>query len=165
MDRRKLAVVNVVFRDILGRRELLFIRRRDNPFDPWRGDVGFPGGGSLEGEDPIVTALRETWEEVGISPSSLDVLGVYGYEKTPIIPGLRVAIVLSRLKDPRVEFKPAWDEVSEVFWVRIDDIVGPVRLFHPFKGIVVEAYIADNHIVWGFTKRVLNRILLVLRQL
>lgn len=52
MGERKLVAVNMVFRDILGRRELLFIRRRDNPFDPWRGDVGFLGGEFTRGRGP-----------------------------------------------------------------------------------------------------------------
>jgi len=161
----KYATVNVVFRDVGGFRELLFIKRRVNPFDPWSGDVGFPGGGSKESENPVETALRETWEEVGIHPSMLEVLGVYGFEKTSIIPSLRIAIVLSKLRVNDIKLNPAWDEVSEAFWIRLNDVMGPIKIFHPFKGVIVEAYIAGRYIIWGFTKRVLRKILPILKQL
>ena len=36
----------------------------------------FPGGLCEEEESPIEAALRETWEELGIKPSLIDVLGV-----------------------------------------------------------------------------------------
>ena len=35
----------------------------------------FPGGLCEEGENPINAAIRETWEELGIKPDLIDILG------------------------------------------------------------------------------------------
>ncbi len=166
VDNRRYAAVNIVLRDISGKRELLFIKRRINPFDPWSGDVGFPGGGLELSEDYIEAALRETEEEVGIKRQYLDVVGVLGVEHTLIIPWLKIGVVVSKLKVVNPEINPSWNEVEEVFWAPINDIIGPVRLFHSFKGVVVNAYIVKNrYIVWGFTKRILDKYLNVIRRI
>lgn len=39
------------------------------------GQISFPGGGKEGDETPVQTALRETFEEVGICPEDIDVDG------------------------------------------------------------------------------------------
>ncbi|HZN14182.1 MAG TPA: CoA pyrophosphatase [Acidimicrobiales bacterium] len=39
------------------------------------GEVSFPGGRLDEGEDALAAALRESAEEVGLEPSSVDIIG------------------------------------------------------------------------------------------
>ena len=47
--------------------EVLFIKRSSRQGDKWQGHVALPGGGrDPEDEDDLATAVRETWEEVGI---------------------------------------------------------------------------------------------------
>src|ERR1700760_3788257 len=47
--------------------EVLFIKRASNERDKWTGHIAFPGGRrDPEDEDDYSTAIRETWEEVGI---------------------------------------------------------------------------------------------------
>jgi hypothetical protein len=47
--------------------ECLFIKRVTRTGDRWSGDVALPGGKSEpEDESPKYTAMRETWEEVGL---------------------------------------------------------------------------------------------------
>ncbi len=165
-DSRRYAAVNIVLRDVRGKRELLFIKRRVNPFDPWSGDVGFPGGGLEPGEDYVEAALRETEEEVGVKRHYLDVIGVLGVEHTLIMPWLKIGVIVSKLKVKDLVINPLWSEVEEVFWASIDGIVGPVRLFHSFKGVSVNAYIVkDKYIVWGFTKRVLDKYLDIIKRI
>ena len=38
--------------------------------------ISFPGGLCDKGETPVEAAVRETWEELGIRPSAVNVLGV-----------------------------------------------------------------------------------------
>lgn len=47
--------------------ECLFIKRVTRSGDRWSGDVALPGGkAELEDESGQYTAMRETWEEVGL---------------------------------------------------------------------------------------------------
>jgi 8-oxo-dGTP pyrophosphatase MutT (NUDIX family) len=51
---------------------VLFLRRAEQPGDPWSGQVSFPGG-KQDHEDAGSdrrTAARETWEEIGVDLSS-----------------------------------------------------------------------------------------------
>ncbi|HET9512400.1 MAG TPA: NUDIX domain-containing protein, partial [Gemmatimonadales bacterium] len=53
---------------------LLLIRRADRDGDPWSGQLGLPGGRKSPADaDLLSTAIRETFEEVGIDlpPSHL----------------------------------------------------------------------------------------------
>lgn len=55
---------------------ILFTKRAEN-LTHHRGEVSFPGGVyQPEDGDTLRTALRETSEEVGISPEDVDILGV-----------------------------------------------------------------------------------------
>ncbi len=71
---------------------LLFTRRTDTVQDH-KGQVSFPGGASdPEDYSPEGTALRETYEEIGILPGDIKILGkmnsmltITHYEITPII--------------------------------------------------------------------------------
>ena len=48
--------------------EILVLKRRPHPQDPWSGHYAFPGGRrDPEDEDLLATCLRETREECGIS--------------------------------------------------------------------------------------------------
>ena len=55
---------------------ILFTKRAEN-MTHHRGEISFPGGVSQpEDTDILQTALRETWEEVGIAPQEVEILGV-----------------------------------------------------------------------------------------
>lgn len=79
------------------------------------GQISFPGGRvDPEDIDVAATALRETWEEVGVEPSAVEVLGALppyltgtGYSVVPVL-GVIPAGYAYRL---------ARDEVEEVFHV------------------------------------------------
>jgi hypothetical protein len=61
-DRR--ASVALIIRHNVNGLEILFIKRTENPKDPWSGDIALPGGRQDEGETDLETAIRECREEV-----------------------------------------------------------------------------------------------------
>ncbi len=79
------------------------------------GQISFPGGrAEVSDASAVETALRETWEEVGLSADRIEVLGRLpdyhtrtGYRVTPV-----VGIVL-----PPFDLRPDENEVAEIFEV------------------------------------------------
>jgi 8-oxo-dGTP pyrophosphatase MutT (NUDIX family) len=77
------------------------------------GQIAFPGGRAEPSDaDANATALRETWEEIGLGPSHIDILGhldpyltVSGFEVTPVVAAVTLPFDLA--VDPM--------EVAEVF--------------------------------------------------
>jgi 8-oxo-dGTP pyrophosphatase MutT (NUDIX family) len=71
---------------------ILFTRRTDHLYDH-AGQISFPGGRTeAHDESPAATALRETFEEIGLPQSRVEVLGslpeyttVTGYHVTPVV--------------------------------------------------------------------------------
>jgi 8-oxo-dGTP pyrophosphatase MutT (NUDIX family) len=61
------AAVAIVLRPGPRGPECLLMRRTARAGDRWSGDVSFPGGFRHGDEDPVTTARRETFEEVGLS--------------------------------------------------------------------------------------------------
>lgn len=78
------------------------------------GQIALPGGRADAGERPWETALRETWEEVGLDPELVEVAGLSdpfwsrtGYLITPVVGFVQ----------PGFELNPNPDEVADVFEV------------------------------------------------
>ena len=81
-----------------GTAELLFIKRADRQGDKWSSHVAFPGGRRDEDdEDGLYTAMRETWEEVGIDLAEKEFLHVGHLEDREITSSLgkRLLMILS----------------------------------------------------------------------
>lgn len=63
------------------------------------GHICFPGGGvDVDDVDDVSAALRETHEEVGIAPATVDVVGTMGHYYTQT--GYRIVPVLALLREP-----------------------------------------------------------------
>lgn len=138
---------------------VLTARSRDLRAHP--GQVSFPGG-RVDPTDagPVAAALRETQEEVGIEPSTVDVVG----EMPPLFltpSGNAVTPVLGwwpspgevRVVDPR--------EVERVERVPLEQLVDPARRFtvsHP-SGYSGPGFEAGGLFVWGFTAMLLGAVL------
>jgi 8-oxo-dGTP pyrophosphatase MutT (NUDIX family) len=81
---------------------ILFTRRTDHLYDH-AGQISFPGGRTeAHDESPAATALRETFEEIGLPESRVEVLGslseyttVTGYHVTPVVGLVNPPLTLS----------------------------------------------------------------------
>lgn len=122
------------------------------------GQVSFPGGRMEPGDaDILATALRETREEVGIEPASVEIAGflpplptVSGYAVTPIVGFVTGGTPI--VADPT--------EVERVFEVPLDFLLDPVnrrcaeRDVYGERVTVSEYRYAAEHI-WGATASIL----------
>ncbi|RSX55265.1 septum formation inhibitor Maf [Bifidobacterium samirii] len=83
------------------------------------GTWGIPGGASSDGESPIEGALREAYEEAGIDPAAIDVVGSYREDHGP----WAYTTVFAFEKPGRhVEPHANDDESMEIAWVPIDEV-------------------------------------------
>ncbi len=127
------------------------------------GQPAFPGGGTEAGDTrPADTALREAWEEIGLEPGGVQVLGelptlhipVSGYDVTPVLGWWREP-------DPGSLWAKEPAEVARVVQPSVDWLVEPSHRFlvsHP-SGFVGPAWEVDGLLVWGFTAGLLDRVL------
>jgi 8-oxo-dGTP pyrophosphatase MutT (NUDIX family) len=137
---------------------LLFIRRTETVQDH-KGQVSFPGG-AYETTDANMeaTALRETWEEVGIPPAEINLLG-----KLPVfntISSFSITPVVGQIPWPcALKLEPA--EVSRVFTIPIEWLADPAHWSEkPYvrpngreeKVIFFDHY--DGELLWGITARI-----------
>jgi 8-oxo-dGTP pyrophosphatase MutT (NUDIX family) len=78
------------------------------------GQISFPGGQQENSETPIQTALRETYEEIGIPSNSIEILG----ELTPIyvLPSNSHIFPVVGYAKQYLDFRINKNEVEEVFY-------------------------------------------------
>ena len=139
-------------------RVLLTVRSSDLPTH--QGQISFPGGSLEDGETPVQGALREAWEEVGLEPSGVSVLGELDDVFTPI--GFHVTPVLARLP-ARPELQLS-GEVAEILLPPLSDLRALVpiredRTLPDGQRVQLYRYPWQGHDIWGMTARVIHDLL------
>jgi 8-oxo-dGTP pyrophosphatase MutT (NUDIX family) len=147
--------------------QLVFTRRTET-VEHHKGQVAFPGGGCELGEStPEKTALREAWEEIGLKPQDVHILGRLNDIIT--ITHFRVTPVVGVVPWPyQVDLQPA--EVGRIFTIPLAWLVErthwtelpvtPTGAPHPFPVIRYQPY--DGEVLWGITARITHNFLSVL---
>lgn len=144
-----------------GEYHVLFTKRTER-VNHHRGEISFPGGCSdPEDESSLATALRETWEEVGIDPAHIEILGVlddfysiHHYLVTPYV-GLFPADYPLRING---------GEIERVIEVPLPHLLRP-EIFRnedwSWKGrttpVYFYTYLQDE--IWGLTAAILKQFL------
>ena len=141
--------------------EIVFTKRTET-VSSHRGQVSFPGGVFHAGDENMAaTALRETWEELGIDPGVITIMGrlddawsIAGHHVIPYVgwtdraPGIAVnadEVAEVILADVRVLLRP------EVNTTRTVEFNGRPRTTHAFDW--------DGGYVWGLTADMLREFL------
>lgn len=130
------------------------------------GQPAFPGGaldpedGDPDREGPVNAALREAAEEVGLEPSSVEVLG-----RLPALflppSGFVVHPILAWWRDRHDVDVVDAAEVAAVARVPLAELVAPANrlmIAHP-SGWVGPAFEVSELLVWGFTAGLLDKLL------
>jgi 8-oxo-dGTP pyrophosphatase MutT (NUDIX family) len=146
--------------------DLLLIHRAERINDPWSGQIGLPGGRVEDTDSSSRAALkREVSEEIGLD------LNNHGRELGTLSIGSPMRRLDMKVQPwvyalpsrPEIRMSP---EVQESFWVSVlslpslrtsteIDIRGTRR--------EVDAFLVDGRVVWGYTHRVLNELLSMLK--
>jgi 8-oxo-dGTP pyrophosphatase MutT (NUDIX family) len=159
------AVVGILlYQESAGELNTLLIHRVERSNDPWSGQIGLPGGRVEKFDGSTREALeREVREEVGLGLNEEgELLGLLSVGH----PGRHIEMkvqpwVYGLHRRPAVIIGP---EVQHAFWVslsKLPSLKGTSEVEIRGTRILVEAFLVDKRVVWGFTYRVLNELLAV----
>ena len=147
--------------------QVLLIHRANNVHDRHSGQVSFPGGRCAAPEEsPLQTALRETQEEIGISPENISILGKMIDFLT--ITNFRITPFVGILKNP-FHIKIQKEEVTKAFTIPLEWLANEqhfsisyreIEGFPPFPVITYKPY--QGEILWGASARIMLHLLTIL---
>ncbi len=152
------------------------------------GDISFPGGRIDETDSsPLATALRETYEELGVNPKEINVVG----KLSPYVasPSFVVYPFVATINYNEMIHSYNKEEVEEVFTVPVDWLLNHEPYMHsvsvqptpsadfPFEKIMngaqyqwrtrtMEEWFYDygKYTIWGLTARILKHFIEVLKK-
>ena len=162
---RRAAVMTLLFHD-LGADRVLLTKRTDT-VEHHKGQISFPGGGvDADDVDLSATALRETWEEVGVDPDHVEIIGQL--DEIVTISNFLVTPYVGVLHRTPYVWVPSDIEVAEVLEPPIAVLLEEATLvleerFVDGAAHVAPAYHWNGHRIWGATARMLHEFLDLLR--
>lgn len=138
--------------------EALFVKRVENPTDPWSGQMALPGGKRIPGDENLRrTVVRETLEETRVNIlQGCRFLGVMDTVRSAAKPEMKVLpfVILLEHEQP-IRLNRA--ELEWSAWIRLGELIkhkGTVKFsFGEFP-----AYIVGKNVIWGLTYRIVENL-------
>jgi 8-oxo-dGTP pyrophosphatase MutT (NUDIX family) len=140
----------------------VLLTRRTDHVEHHKGEICFPGGRVDPGDaDSLAAALRETWEEVGVRPEHLEILGPL--DDFVSITAYRVRPFVALLDRADYPYSPEPREVEEIFAVPTGHLLNPAchRVEPGAPGDLRHRFHWHGRVVWGLTASILDHFLQV----
>ncbi len=147
--------------------EIIFTLRAKH-LNQHAGEVCFPGGKwELQDDSLLITALRETHEEIGLAPSLVDVLGALPARATKS--GAMVQPFVGKIP-AGCRFNLNHHELDELFSVPIAAFQRGLQVRTDVferngKTFRLPAYVYESYEIWGFTAGVTAELLKLIQTL
>jgi len=175
---RPAAVLVALFED--GGLTKVILTKRTSHLSTHQGEISFPGGRLDPGETYADAAIREAFEEVGLDPKTVEVIGELDHLRTISSGALMVPVVARLLEVPVLTANPF--EVDRVLTVTLEELLSPdvyrperwlrpvtedLAYLHPDREVGdlvdwrMDFFHLDDETVWGATARVLTQLLTV----
>lgn len=157
------AAVLLPLYDVDGDLHVLFTRRSEM-VEHHKGQISFPGG-AHDATDPDLrfTAVRETFEEIGVDAAHVDVIGQL--DEMITISNFLVRPFVGRITQPGpYPFNHSEHEVAEILEVPLshlrdaENVVAETRLYQG-REVLAYSYFWREHVIWGATARILKQFL------
>ena len=149
-----------------GQHHILFTQR-SNHVHHHKGQISFPGGGRHESERSLQdTALRETWEEIGLEPRDVELLGELDDARTATS-GFVVSPFVAFIPYP-YKFKVSDYECDEIFDLPVEDLIHKTKVKEDHYAVDDEHFITysyeyEGRLIWGATAGILHQFLEIWR--
>ncbi len=163
----KTSCVAVIIYSDNGIARLLLMERPEGPF-AHGGQISFPGGKREQDDITLLdTAMREMYEEVGISPSSITVLGPLSELYIPVSNFLVHPFIGYAETKPMILPNPA--EVKSILTPEIATFnlnEMPVDRFESLSFGWIEApyFPVEQHRIWGATAMIISELMQLLKK-
>ena len=160
------AGVMMLFYPKMGKTYLALIVRSTYP-GVHSSEIGFPGGKpEILDQSLLDTALRETYEEIGVSPSCVGF--VKPFSQIYIPPSNFLVSPYMGVSDDELSFRLDLKEVKEVLEFSLSDLLDPesvskVRMDTSYaRNIEVPVFVVNGYFVWGATAMMMSELKQVL---
>jgi 8-oxo-dGTP pyrophosphatase MutT (NUDIX family) len=141
----------------------ILLTKRTEKVEHHKGQISFPGGAHHENDrGPVDTALRETFEEIGVCPEDVEILGeldnmvtlTSNFLVTPFVGIIPYPYKLT-VNEDEIE------ELVEVPLSALADEKNHREEVYIIEGTKFKAIIFDyqGHVIWGATARILEQFL------
>jgi 8-oxo-dGTP pyrophosphatase MutT (NUDIX family) len=146
---------------------IAFIRRASS-LREHSGEIAFPGG-AMDASDvsPVVTALREAQEEIGLTPSRVEVLGLMPPVFT-VVSNFLITPVVAYLPSGPGSLQLQASEVAEIIFLPLQGLADPT-IYHTEEWVrnnefhTVYFYDYGDYRIWGATGRMFTMLLELLK--
>jgi 8-oxo-dGTP pyrophosphatase MutT (NUDIX family) len=148
----------------LGDEPHVLVTRRSEMVEHHKGQISFPGG-AYDATDPDLrfTAVRETFEEIGVDASHVEIIGQL--DEMITISNFLVRPFVGRITEPGpYPFAHSEHEVAEILEVPLAhlqdaaNVLAEPRLYQG-REIIAYSYRWEDHVIWGATARILKQFL------
>lgn len=157
------AAVLVPLYDVGGEQHIVFTKRSEL-VEHHKGQISFPGGAfDAEDGDLARTAVRETFEEIGVVPAHVELLGQL--DEMITVSNFLVRPFVGRITQPApYPFEHSEVEVAEIIEVPLAHLRDRANMMvesRIYEGREMFAYSFKyrDHVIWGATARILHKFL------
>lgn len=166
-SRRQAAVLIPLFKSAVDY-HVVFTKRTET-LRHHKGQISFPGGAyDPDDGDLLTTALRESHEEIGITPNDVTILGRLD-DLSTFSTNFIISTFVGLIPHPYT-FRPNPSEVAIVFDVPLAVLADPafgcsyIRTREDGATLVDYEFHIGGHVIWGATARLIRHLLTVIRK-
>jgi 8-oxo-dGTP pyrophosphatase MutT (NUDIX family) len=165
---RSSGVMVLLFPDEVKNMRLVFMERTQDG-GAHSGQISFPGGkAEPTDKDLLHTALRETFEEVGVDSREIEV--IRGLSELYVPPSHFVIYPFMGILSTVPRFRPDPTEVASILTPSLSELMDPYtsRTLHVrssrYGAMDVPCYQVDGYSIWGATAMILSEALSLIKQ-
>lgn len=157
------AAVLVPLYDVGGEPHIIFTKRSEL-VEHHKGQISFPGGAfDAEDGDLSRTAVRETFEEIGVAPEHVELLGQL--DEMITVSNFLVRPFVGRITEPApYPFSHSEIEVAEIIEVPVAHLQDRANMtvesrMHEGREMFAYSFGYGRHVIWGATGRILHQFI------